>query len=91
MKTTVVFLALALTSGMALTTASGCGLVPLLSNDACFIVKDDTGQLNPSPPSEPDREAAGVGAGGLRRRALVLCQLVVRDAPPRVRLRVTPS
>jgi len=45
MKTTVVFLALALTSGMALTTAFGCGLLPLLSNDACFIVKDDTGQL----------------------------------------------
>ena len=45
MKTTVVFLALTLTSGMALTTAFGCGLLPLLSNDACFIVKDDTGQL----------------------------------------------
>jgi len=40
MKTTALILALILTTGMALTTAFGCGLLPLLSNDACFIVKD---------------------------------------------------
>ena len=45
MKTTAVTLALALTTGTALTTAFGCGFLPLLSNDACFIVKEDTGQL----------------------------------------------
>ncbi len=41
----ILALAFALTTGMALTTAFGCGLLPLLSNDACFIVKDGTGQL----------------------------------------------
>ena len=45
MKTTALILALILTTGMALTTAFGCGLFPLLSNDACFIVKNDNGQL----------------------------------------------
>jgi hypothetical protein len=34
-----------LTTGLALATAFGCGLLPLLSNDACFIVGDGTGQL----------------------------------------------
>ena len=47
MKKIAVILALgfALTTGMTLTTAFGCGLFPLLSNDACFIVKDGPGQL----------------------------------------------
>jgi hypothetical protein len=40
----ILALAFALTTGMALATAFGCGLFPLLSNDAC-IVKDGTGQL----------------------------------------------
>jgi hypothetical protein len=41
----ILALAFALTTGMTLTTAFGCGLFPLLSNDACFIAKDGTGQL----------------------------------------------
>jgi hypothetical protein len=45
METTALFVALVFTTGMALTTAFGCGLLPLLSNDACLIVKNDTGQL----------------------------------------------
>jgi|SRR6516165_2710163 len=41
----ILALAFALTTGMTLTTAFGCGLFPLLSNAACFIAKDGTGQL----------------------------------------------
>ena len=41
----ILALAFAVTTGITLTTAFGCGLFPLLSNAACFIAKDGTGQL----------------------------------------------
>jgi hypothetical protein len=41
----ILAMAFAIAIGVALTTAFGCGLFPLLSNDACFIAKDGTGQL----------------------------------------------
>jgi hypothetical protein len=49
MKKVVLILALAvpLTTGVALTTAFGFGLLPLVSQDSCFIAKDGTGQPVP--------------------------------------------
>ena len=59
--TTAVILALALATGMALTTAFALGLLPLLSADACHIAKVGTGQLThfvAIPPSRFHRRIA---------------------------------
>ena len=53
MKKIALILALAfpLTTGMALTSAFALGLLPLLSNDACYIAKVGIAHLVAIPPS----------------------------------------
>ena len=63
MKKIALILALVfpLTTGMALTSAFALGLLPLLSNDACYIAKVGTGQLThfvAIPPSHFHRRIA---------------------------------
>jgi len=41
----VLILAFPLVTGAALSSAFAVGLLPLLSNDACIVVKDGSGQL----------------------------------------------